>query len=133
MKTPLFAYAMHDLGSNFRRNEVIERESLLCYNSLITFPLKLRLSAYDDYRGELNIELEGKKGTRNIFTFYNKGITDLFLDDMNIKSFSELQALEDKRTLEGISNGKKLVWISAHEPSREKYLFYNELQLMQIT
>ena len=109
----LLAYSMQDLGDGWVRNEIIEREELLCYNSLITLPLNLNLSIYDKYRGRLNLELRSKKEKR-YFVFYDEDTIDLFFEDLEINNFKELKSLENKRNLEGIFDGENLLWISAY-------------------
>jgi len=115
MEMPLLAYSMYDLGDGWHRNEIMDRHDFLLYNgSLKTNPLKLGLSAYDNYRGELSLELVKANGGSQIFAFYNQDAINLFFRDLGINSINELKNLEDKRSLEGIFKENSLVGISVY-------------------
>lgn len=125
MSLDLLAYAMYNLGEGYsdeayNRNEMTHREELLCYNDLKSVPLKLTTSVYDDYRDELILELEEKRGKRKIFTFYEETAREWFLIEMGVRSFEELSELDGKANLEGIFHERGLLWISAYDPSHER-------------
>jgi len=115
MDEGLLAYAMHDLGDGWRRNESVERNELLNSGGLISVPLIFTFNSYNDDRNELILEFEKMDKSKRIFEFYNPEITNRFLEELEVRGISGLEALWGKRIFEGFFCEKNLAWISTYD------------------